>query len=125
MISFTTGGSTQGTEAFLAAMAKGAYLSGLDSICQQGVEELRAATPIESGITSESWDYEIEETNWSLTIWFFNKNVVEGFNVAVGLQYGHATGTAGWVQGYDYINPALQPIFDQIADKVWKEVQNA
>lgn len=125
MISFTTSGSTQRTEDFLAAMARGDYMEGFEPLAQEGVNALRAATPVDSGLTADSWSYEIQETRGSTTIWFINKNVVGGFNVAVGLQYGHATGTGGWVQGYDYINPALQPVFDMIADKMWKEVQNS
>ena len=89
------------------------------------MDALRAATPVDSGLTAESWTYEIEEKSGSITIWWLNENVVNGFNVAIGLQYGHGTGTGGWVQGYDYINPALRPIFDEIADNVWKEVQKA
>lgn len=125
MIEFTTTGSTQGTEAFLKAMAKGDYLSALDDLAQQGVDALRAATPIESGLTGESWTYEILEQGGGVTIWWSNTNIIDGFNVAIGLQYGHGTGTGGWVQGYDYINPAIKPIFDQIAERVWTEVKNS
>jgi hypothetical protein len=74
-------------------------------------------------MTAESWDYEIVKTSGGVTIWWNNTNVIGGFNVAIGLQYGHATGTGGWIHGYDFINPALRPIFDEIADSVWKEVQ--
>ena len=125
MIEFTSSGSTAETEAFLKAMAKGDYLSALDDLAQQGVDALRANTPIESGITGESWTYEILESAGGVTIWWSNTNIVDGFNVAIGLQYGHGTGTGGWVQGYDYINPAIKPIFDQLAERVWKEVQNS
>lgn len=125
MIEFTTSGSTAETEAFLKSMAKGDYLSGLEALAQQGADALRAGTPIESGVTSESWTYEIQESGAGVTIWWSNTNVIDGFNVAIGLQYGHGTGTGGWVQGYDYINPAIKPIMDQLADQVWKEVQNA
>ena len=125
MIEFTSSGSTAETEAFLKAMAKGDYLSALDDLAQQGVDALRANTPIESGITGESWTYEILESAGGVTIWWSNTNIIDGFNVAIGLQYGHGTGTGGWVQGYDYINPAIKPIFDQLAERVWKEVQNS
>lgn len=104
-------------------MIRGDIYGGLDGICREGVIALGAATPKDSGITADSWDYEIDTAKG--LIWFTNDHVVEGFNVAVGLQYGHGTGTGGWVQGYDYINPNLRPIFDKIADKVWKEVQNS
>jgi hypothetical protein len=125
VIDYTTSGSTAETEAFLKAMAKGDYLSALDPLAQEGVEALRSATSIESGLTGESWTYEILEQGGGVTIWWSNTNVVDGFNVAIGLQYGHGTGTGGWIEGYDYINPAIKPIFDQLADQVWKEVQNA
>lgn len=125
MISYTVGGSTRRTENFLAAMVKGDLYSGLEALAQRGVEALRAATPRESGLTADSWTYEIEKKSGSVTIWWKNTHTVNGFNVAIGLQYGHGTGTGGWVQGYDYINPALKPIFDEIANSVWKEVQKA
>jgi hypothetical protein len=125
MISYSVGGSTARTESFLNRMIKGDLYSGLAPHAQQGVDALRAATPRESGITADSWTYEIVEENGAVTIWWRNTNVVNGFRVAIGLQYGHGTGTGGWVAGYDYINPALKPIFDVIADNVWKEVQRA
>lgn len=125
MISITAGGSTANTERFLAAMMRGDLYSNLDAYARRGVEALRAATPVESGLTAESWTYEIERTSSSVTIWWKNTHVVDGFNVAIGLQYGHGTGTGGWVQGYDYINPSLKAIFDDIANHVWKEVQKA
>lgn len=125
MIEYSTSGSTAETEAFLKACAKGDYLAALDPLAQQGVDALRAATPIESGVTGESWDYEILQDSGGVTIWWSNNHIVDGFNVAIGLQYGHGTGTGGWVQGYDYINPAIKPIFDALAEQVWKEVQGS
>jgi len=125
MISFTASGNTNNTEAFLARMMKGDLYSGLAPLAERGVDALRAATPRESGLTADSWVAEIENKNGVVTIWWSNTNVVNGFHVAIGLQYGHGTGSGGWIQGYDYINPALRPIFDEIADAVWKEVQKA
>lgn len=125
MISYSVGGSTKRTEKFLDACIRGDLYSGLQPYAQRGVDALRAATPKESGITSESWTYEIVQERGKTTIWWSNTNVIGGFNVAIGLQYGHGTGTGGWIQGYDFINPALRPIFDEIANAVWKEVQNA
>lgn len=125
MIEFTSSGSTAGTEAFLKNIAKGDYLSGLEALAQQGVDALRAGTPIESGVTGESWTAEVIEEGGGVTIWWSNTNVIDGFNVAIGLQYGHGTGTGGWVQGYDFINPSIKDTMDQLADQVWKEVQNA
>lgn len=125
MISYRVDGSTKRTEDFLAKMAKGDLYSGLEPLAQQGVDALRGATPRETGATADSWSYEIVNEGGSVTIWWRNSHMVNGFNVAIGLQYGHGTGTGGWVQGYDFINPALKPIFDKIADAVWKEVQKA
>lgn len=125
MISFSVSGNTSTTERFLDRMAKGDLYSGVPALAQRGVNALRAATPRESGLTAESWSYEIEQSGDKLTIWWLNSNVEGGFNVAVGLQYGHGTGTGGWIQGYDYINPAIRPVFDEILDGVWKEVQRA
>ena len=81
-----------------------------------------SATPVESGETANSWYYEIEHRDGSATISFKNSNVKDGVPIAIILQYGHATGTGGWVEGRDYINPAIQPIFDKIAENAWREV---
>lgn len=124
MISYSTSGGGQ-TEAWLRRLMRGDLFSGIEPIAAKGVTALMAATPKDSGITATSWTYEIVRVGDSITIWFKNDNIENGFNVAVGLQYGHGTGDGGWVDGYDYINPALRPIFDEIADSVWKEVQKA
>jgi hypothetical protein len=125
MISYSVSRPSGRTEAFLDKMIKGDLFSSLDRYGQRGVDALRAATPVEGGLTASSWTYEIEKKGDTVTIWWVNTNQVNGFHVAIGLQYGHATGTGGWVEGYDYINPALRPIFDEIADAVWKEVTRA
>jgi hypothetical protein len=125
MIKITAGGNTNNTDAFLKRILEGDLYSNLDSFAQRGVDALRQATPKESGATADSWTYEIDRSGGGVTIYWINTNVVNGFNVAIGLQYGHGTGTGGWVEGYDYINPALRPIFDEIAEGVWKEVQKA
>jgi hypothetical protein len=125
MIKITSGGNTNRTDAFLDRMIHGDLFPSLDGYAQKGVDALRAVTPAESGLTADSWIYEIERSGDNTTIWWLNTNVVNGFNVAIGLQYGHGTGSGGWVQGYDYINPALKPIFDDIANEVWKEVQKS
>lgn len=87
-----------------------------------GVEALRDATPKESGLTAESWSYEIEETDTNSRIIWKNSHVNNGQVIAVLLQYGHGTGTGGYVEGRDYINPAIQSIFERMADEAWKEV---
>lgn len=87
-----------------------------------GVQALRSATPIDSGLTASSWGYEIEKHGDTWSIYWTNSNINEGVNIAVILQYGHGTGTGGYVSGQDYINPAMAPIFEQIANDAWKEV---
>jgi hypothetical protein len=120
---FSVSGSTDKTRAFLQKMQSGDLFSeSLESLAQQGVNALAGATPVDSGLTAASWSYEIETTGSTTKITWSNANRVNGVNVAVILQYSHGTGTGGYVAGYDYINPAIQPIFDQIADEVWKKV---
>lgn len=87
-----------------------------------GVEALRNATPVDSGLTASGWYYEIVREHGRATIEFHNSNVVNNVNIAMIIQYGHGTGTGGWVEGRDYINPALQPVFDNLAKEAWKEV---
>ncbi len=94
----------------------------LDRYGREGVAALASATPVDSGQTANSWYYEIERSKGSATITFLNSHVNKGVPIAIILQYGHGTGTGGYVQGRDYINPAIQPIFDKIANEAWKEV---
>ena len=124
-VSFTTSGSWKKTENLLRNLSRGNFFQGLDSLAQQGVNALSAATPQESGLAKQSWRYEIESSKTALTITWLNSDVESGFPVAIMLQYGYATGTGGYVQGLDYINPAMRPIFDQIAEKVWKAVKSS
>lgn len=93
-----------------------------DKYGQIGVEELSAATPVDSGVTASCWSYEVHHDSNSVSLQFFNSNENKGVPIAVILQYGHGTGTGGWVQGRDYINPALRPVFDRLAEEVWREV---
>ena len=125
MITFTVTGSTKKTEAFLAKMQSADLYSGLDTIAQRGVIALASMTPKDSGETAFSWGYEIENKGNSLTITWFNTHTEGNVNVAIILQYGHGTGTGGYVAGRDYINPAIKPIFDEIANEVWKKVTSA
>lgn len=83
---------------------------------------LASATPVDSGETAGSWYYRIENRKGSAIISFHNSNIQNGVPIAIILQYGHGTGTGGWVEGIDYINPAIQPIFDEIAKNAWREV---
>ena len=94
----------------------------LDKYGKRGVDALRSATPIDSGLTADSWEYEIEKTANGYGISWNNTNVNKGVKIALLLQYGHGTGTGGFVQGVDYINPALTPIFDELANAAWNEV---
>lgn len=93
----------------------------LDKYGRMGVKALEDATPRDTGKTASSWYYEIENQNGKATISFHNSNVENNVSIAVILQYGHGTRNGGWVEGRDYINPAVQPVFDDIADKAWKE----
>ena len=104
--------------------AKGAFnLSILDKYGRAGVAALSSATPVDTGLTASSWYYKVENNNGTATLSFHNSNIQNGVPIAIILQYGHGTGTGGWVEGRDYINPAIQPIFDQIARDVWREVK--
>ncbi len=127
MIEFEMSGSTIRTQTFLAKMqALDADIrSSCESAGQRGVAALAAATPVESGLTAASWSYEVVTENGSTSIYWLNTNTFSGANVAILLQYGHSTGTGGWVSGRDYINPAIQSIFDDIANDVWKKVTSA
>jgi len=97
----------------------------LQSAAQQGVAALAKATPRDSGLSANSWGFEIQKSSGGIMIGWTNSDVEEGFPVALMIQYGHGTGTGGYVQGRDYINPAMRPVFDQIAETVWKAVTSA
>ena len=122
MITFRQKGDFSKLSRYLEKVKEAAKVGVLDKYGQAGVAALSSATPVESGLTAQSWYYEIERTKSSAVIRFLNSNVNNGVPIAVILQYGHGTGTGGWVEGRDYINPAIQPIFDQIAESAWKEV---
>lgn len=107
---------------YLVQAKKAVKLRDLDKFGKEGVAALASATPVDSGKTANSWYYEIENKNGSVSITFYNSNIQNGIPIAILLQYGHGTRNGGWVQGRDYINPAIQPIFDKIAEKAWKEV---
>lgn len=125
MFSFTSHGSFARTEAFLKRMNKGGMFDALDASAREGVAALSNATPVDSGITAASWGYEIQKSRGSCTITWTNDHVIDGRPIVIMLQYGHGTGTGGYVQGRDFINPAIKPVFDRIADKVWKAVTSA
>lgn len=107
---------------YLERVRRAVRLGRFDKYGAQGVAALASATPVDSGLTASSWYYEIRQTTTYLAIIFHNSNIQNGVPIAVILQYGHGTGTGGWVQGRDYINPAIQPVFDQIVNEAWGEV---
>lgn len=123
-ISFTSKGDFSKTIKFLNKVKNVKINDILSKYGKIGVNALSQATPKDSGVTSRSWNYKIEVNNDNASIVWYNTNVVKGVNIAVILQYGHGTRNGGWVEGRDYINPAMKPIFDKIANQVWKEVIN-
>lgn len=125
MISFDARGGFPNTERFLKKASRLEISSALRAVAQKGVRALASATPVDSSLTANSWGYEIRTSAGSSTITWINSHTAAGVNVAIILQYGHGTGTGGYVAGRNYINPAIQPIFDQIADDVWKVVTSA
>ena len=122
MITFAQKGDFSNLTRFLERAKNAVHLGMLDKYGREGVATLAAATPVDTGVTANSWGYEIVRKNGAVSIVFKNSNIQNGVPIAIILQYGHATGTGGYVQGRDYINPAIQPIFDRIADEAWKEV---
>lgn len=122
MITIKQKGNFKKTNRFLERALNVIHLGTLDKYGREGVAALSAATPNDSGITAESWSYEIERSDGKVSIIWSNSHVVNGVNIAVILQYGHATRNGSWVEGIDYINPALQPLFNKIAESAWKEV---
>lgn len=122
MVTIRHKGDFSKTAKFLEGARRGDYLKILDKYGRAGVAALASATPVDSGITAASWYYEIERNSGTTRITFGNANVNNGVPIAIILQYGHGTGTGGWVQGRDYINPAIQPIFDKLASDAWREV---
>ena len=122
MISFRHKGDFSKLTRFLEKAKEAVRLGDLDKYGRAGVSALASATPIESGTTANSWYYEITHKEGSVRISFHNSNIQNGVPIAVILQYGHGTRNGGWVEGRDYINPAIRPIFDDIVNNAWKEV---
>jgi len=125
VFSITQSGNFNNTERFVKNILSGSFGRTLQSAAQRGVAALAAATPVDSGLTAASWGYEISRSRGSWSIRWTNSHVENGFPVVIGLQYGHGTGTGGWVSGRDFINPAMRPIFEQIANDIWLEVTSA
>lgn len=125
MIKLGSTGDFKRTEKFLNTMRSGSIFRNLGSYGRMGVDALSSATPVDTGRAAHSWTYQVGQTGGVYSISWLNTDNEGGVNVAIILQYGHGTGTGGYVQGRDYINPAMQPVFDKIAEGVWREVQNA
>lgn len=125
MITFSQKGDFHKVDNYFERLLHIVNRSKMDQYGRDGVEALRAATPVDSGMTRDHWNYHISYGEGSCTISFTNSNVNDGVLIAILLQYGHGTRNGGYVQGRDYINPAIQPIFDRIANDAWKEVCNA
>lgn len=123
LITLTKVGTYRKTEKFLDNAKDAIRLYAAEEYGRRGLAALRDATPKDTGKTAESWEYSVVREKDKIQIIFTNTNIVDGYyNVAIGLQYGHATKNGYWVEGRDYINPALQPVFDAIAESVWKEI---
>ena len=122
MIKFRQKGDFSKLTRYLEKVKEVVKLGDLDKYGRAGVAALASATPVDTGLTASSWYYEISNKNGSAMISFHNSNIQNGAPIAIILQYGHGTRNGGWVEGRDYINPAIRPIFDRIADDAWKEV---
>ena len=124
-ITFESSGSFKNTDKFLAAMKRQDFRNNIQGLAQKGVTALRNATPVDEGVTAASWGYEMRTNRNGFSIVWTNTHQNNGTPIAIILQYGHGTGTGGYVAGRDYINPAIRPIFDEIADALWKAVTSA
>ena len=122
MITITQRGDFKKTEDFLDKAKHQDFYKHLEQYAIMGVEALHDATPIDTGKTADSWDYKIETNKGSAAITWTNSNTNKGENIAILIQYGHGTGTGGYVHGRDYINPAMREVFDKIIEEIWKEV---
>jgi len=122
MISFRQKGDFKKLNSYLERLEEVIKLGKLNKYGERGVSALASATPVDTGLTANSWQYSINREKDSVSISFENTNINNGVSIAILLQYGHGTRNGGYVQGRDYINPAIQPLFDQIAEEAWKEV---
>lgn len=125
MITFRQKGDFSKLTKFLERAKEAVHLGDLDKYGREGVAALASATPVDTGLTASSWSYKIEQGKGTATISFHNSNIQNGVPIAIILQYGHGTRNGGWVEGRDYINPAMRPIFDRIANEAWREVTKA
>lgn len=124
IISYKMRGDFSKTDTFLKRLLKKDFLRSLEQYGQEGVDALSSATPVRTGLTASSWRYEIHRSGSDVSLVWTNSNINKGVPIAIVLQYGHGTRNGGYVQGIDYINPAIRPIFDKIAESVAKEVSS-
>lgn len=124
MISVKVTGSWDTIARYLEGIRRKKYVRIIEKYGQKGVEALSKATPTDTGTTASSWRYEVKVDKGGTTLEFHNDHINKGVNIAIILQYGHGTGTGGWVEGRDYINPAIQPVFDELVEELWKEVRS-
>lgn len=122
MITIKQKGDFSNLKSYLERAKEVVNLGKLDEYGRRGVEALAAATPKNSGNTASSWEYQIDRTSTSVSLSFYNTNENKGVPIAIILQYGHATKNGSWVEGIDYVNPAIQPIFREIEEELWREV---
>ena len=122
MIRFNQKGNFEQVMKYLSNVRTNFNPGDLDKYGQEGVRALSSVTPVDTGLTAASWSYIVKVTKGKATISFFNSNIQNGCNIAVVLQYGHATRDGAWLEGRDYINPVIHPLFDKIVDSAWKEV---
>ena len=122
MVSIRQKGNFVKLTRYLEKAKRNARPKNLEKYGREGVAALASATPVDTGLTARSWRFEITEANGVIKISFNNTNIQNGIPIAIILQYGHGTRNGGWVEGRDYINPAIQPIFDKIANDAWREV---
>lgn len=123
MFSMSSSGDFSDTEKFLKSMQQGELFRNLDKYGRMGVDALARATPVDTSLTANSWAYRIINSRTNPGIEWYNTNIKGGTSVAILIQYGHGTGTGGYVQGRDYINPGIRPVFDKIVDDIWKRVK--
>jgi len=123
IVSFRQKGDYSKVTGWLEKLKRLQFLRSLDRYGREGVNALRSATPVDTGLTASSWYYQIKESEDSVMLEFHNSNINNGVPIAIVLQYGHVTPNGGWVEGRDYINPAIQPLFDKIAKYAWEEVK--
>lgn len=125
MIRFTQIGDFRKTDKYFKELSKKDFIGLLDKYGERGVEALKSATPVDTGKTADSWTYSIKKEHGRYVLEWGNQNIQNGVNIAIILQYGHGTNHGGYVRGRDYINPAIQPVFDAIVNEAWREVKNS